>query len=117
MGRDPRVCGVERVGRADICLLTDQPWLIGAFPGVYGLIGGVHVSALATAGGETGGRRRRPSRLIGVLLALQLFFGVFFDAGFDLGGRMWRVLHGFVLLTAFVMPGGMTRALAVLRRR
>lgn len=96
-------------------LLTDQPWLFGAFPGVYGLIG-AYTFLLWQRQVVTGGPQVQAFRLIGVLMALQLFFGVFFGTGYAWVGELGGFCVGF-FLTGFVMPGGMSHALAVLRRR
>lgn len=94
-------------------VVKDQPWLIGAFPGVYGLIGGfTYVMWLRL--GQLGTNQARAFTLIGVLVGLQLVFGLF------LGGNVtWLAdVAGFAtgFLASFVLsPGGFAKLRARIR--
>lgn len=107
------LCGV--FGALVFALLTDQPWLIGAYPSVYGLIG-VFTFLLWQKLAATGGPQARAFALIGVLMGLQLLFGMFFQVGYAWVAELSGFCAGFAL-TAFVMPGGWARVLTTLRRR
>lgn len=96
-------------------ILPDGGGLVGAFPGVYGLIGGF-TCLLWLRLGEVGGPQIRAFSLIGILLALQLVFGLFFGTGTswiaDVAG------FGFGFLLSFVLvPGGWQRLRAKIRHR
>jgi rhomboid protease GluP len=54
--------------------------------------------------------------LIGVLMGVQLVFGALFQVGYSWVAELAGFVAGFAL-TAVVVPGGVTRVLAVLRRR
>jgi len=89
--------------------------LIGAYPAVYGLIGAftwLMWMRLSTAGQN----RFMAFRLIGVLLAIQLLFAIFFGSDpswiADLGG-----FGAGLTLAPFVAPGGWSVILARLRQR
>jgi len=107
------LCGV--FGALVFALLTDQAWLTGAYPSVYGLIG-VFTFLLWQKLAETGGPQARAFILIGVLMGLQLLFGMFFQVGLAWVAELAGFCAGFAL-TAFVMPGGWARVVATLRRR
>jgi len=96
-------------------ILPDGPGLVGAFPGVYGLIGGF-TYLLWVQLGQVGAQQYRAFSLIGVLLLLQLVFGLLFGARpmwiADVAGFCW----GFVLCVVLV-PGGWRRLRARLRHR
>jgi membrane associated rhomboid family serine protease len=89
--------------------------LVGGYPPVYGLIG-AFTFILWTNLGQTGGNRIRAFSLIGMLLAVQLLFGLLFG-----GGTEWIAdLAGFgagFLLSFVVSPGGWARVMAKLRAR
>lgn len=95
-------------------VMQAQPWLMGAFPGVYGLIGGFTFLLWVRLTGS--GREAAAFSLIGVLLGLQLLFGVLFGSD-----SMWLAeLVGFVagfVMTPLMVPGGWARVLARLRSR
>lgn len=88
--------------------------LIGGFPAVYGLIG-AYTWLLWVMSDALGQSRLAAFRMIGLLMGLQLVFGVLFGGGLtwiaDLGG----FASGFVL-SFVVSPGGVARLLARLRR-
>jgi rhomboid protease GluP len=87
--------------------------LIGAFPGVYGLIGGF-TYLLWLRLGQEGGPQIRAFTLIAFLMGIQLVFGILFG-----GGRDWIAdLAGFVCgfaLSFVVSPGGFARLRGHLR--
>ncbi|SEM13204.1 Rhomboid family protein [Roseovarius azorensis] len=94
-------------------VIEGQPWLIGAFPGVYGLIGGfTYVMWLRL--GQLGTNQARAFTLIGVLMGLQLVFGLFFG-----GNGTWVAdVAGFAagFLASFVLsPGGFAKLRARIR--
>lgn len=95
-------------------VMVAQPWLIGAFPGVYGLIGGFTFLLWVRLTGS--GREAAAFSLIGMLLGLQLLFGLLFGSD-----GMWLAeVTGFAagfLLTPLMVPGGWARAMARLRQR
>lgn len=91
----------------------DSPWLIGAFPGVYGLIGGfTYIIWLRL--GQLGSNQARAFILIAVLMGLQLIFGLFFG-----GTPTWIAdVTGFAagFLASFVLsPGGFAKLRARIR--
>ena len=92
----------------------DRPFLIGAFPGVYGMIGGfTYVMWLRL--GQMGANQARAFTLIGVLMALQLVFALLFG-----GSPTWMAdVAGFVAGFAVsipLSPGGLARLRARLHR-
>ncbi len=89
--------------------------LVGAFPPVYGLIGAftfIHWARLGAANGN----RVMAFRLIGMLLGVQLLFGVLFG-----GTPLWIAdLSGFAAgfgLSFLLGPGGPTQLVNRVRRR
>lgn len=92
----------------------NQP-LIGAYPGVYGLIG-AYTYVLWLRIGRAGGPRIAAFRMIGFLMAAQLLFGVIFGAQ-----STWIAdVAGFVcggVATVLVAPGGWGAFLSRLRAR
>lgn len=96
-------------------IVPDGPGLVGAFPGVYGLIGGF-TCLLWLRLGEVGAPQYRAFSLIGLLLGLQLVFGLVFGTG-----PMWVAdLAGFVcgfLVSFLLVPGGWARLRAKIRHR
>mmetsp|Transcript_22982 Transcript_22982/g.38779 ORF Transcript_22982/g.38779 Transcript_22982/m.38779 type:complete len:228 (-) Transcript_22982:874-1557(-) len=107
------LCGI--FGALAFGLITDQPWMIGAYPSVYGLIG-AYTFLLWQKQVATGGPQAQAFTLIGFLMGIQLVFGIFFQVGYTWIGELAGFAVGFAL-SAFVMPGGMARLMAVLRRR
>lgn len=87
--------------------------LIGAFPGVYGLIGGF-TYLLWLQLGQEGGPQIRAFVLIAFLMGIQLVFGILFGGGLDwiadLAGFCWGFALSFV-----VSPGGFARLRGRLR--
>lgn len=92
-----------------------NPTLIGAYPAIYGLIG-AFTYLLWLRLGHAGKNQWTAFRLIGMLLVLQLLFGLFFG-----GNQTWIAdisgfVAGFVLCTVLA-PGGWAALLARLRAR
>ncbi|WP_458792385.1 rhomboid family intramembrane serine protease [Yoonia sp. MH D7] len=89
--------------------------LLGAYPAVYGLIG-AYTYIIWLRLGTTGQNQLQAFRLIGVLLALQLLFGLIFG-----GSPTWIAeLAGFVFgfgVSTVVAPGGWSALLVRLRQR
>lgn len=95
--------------------LDDPVWLVGAYPPVYGLIGGYSFVLWRKLEG-TGGQQLRAFSLIGVLMGLQLVWSLFAEVG-----NGWVAdLAGFVTGFAFSFlcaPGEWGRMLARMRNR
>jgi membrane associated rhomboid family serine protease len=89
--------------------------LVGAFPPVYGLIG-AFTFILWTNLGRSGGNRMRAFALIGMLLAVQLVFGLLFGGGTEWIADIAGFAAGF-LLSFVVSPGGWARVMGKLRAR
>lgn len=93
---------------------VSQP-LIGGYPAVYGLIGGftfllwVNLAAV-------GANRYRAFTLIGLLLGVQLVFGLLFGGGWEWVADVSGFVVGF-LMSFLVSPGGWARVLGKLRQR
>jgi len=102
-------------GAAVFGLLTNQPWLFGAYPSVYGLIG-TYTFLYWQKQVMSGGPQGQAFMLIGVLMGVQLVFAALFQVGYSWVAELAGFVAGFAL-TAVVVPGGVTRVLAVLRRR
>lgn len=85
-------------------VVSDQPWLFGAFPGVYGLIGGFTYLMWLRLG-EMGARQVRAFSLIGFLMGIQLVFGLLFGANNQWLADVTGFVSGF-LLSFIVSPGG-----------
>ncbi len=88
--------------------------LVGGYPAAYGLIG-AYTFLLWVSLAATGGQQYRAFGLIGMLLAIQLVFGIFG------GTRDWIAdVAGFVTgfgLSFVVSPGGWQRVRAKMRGR
>ena len=93
--------------------INDQPWLIGAFPGVYGLIGGFTYLMWLRLG-QLGANQLRAFSLIGILMLLQLTFALLFG-----GSSTWIAdVSGFgigFLASFFLSPGGWSKIRAKIR--
>lgn len=97
-------------------VLADDPRpLLGAFPGVYSLIG-AYSFLLWTSLARTGGNRLEAFRLIGVLLAIQLAFAAIFGTGADWIADLAGFAAGFGL-SFLVSPGGWRALMEKLRER
>lgn len=93
---------------------TNLP-LIGGYPAVYGLVG-AFTWLLWTRLGMANANRMGAFSLIGMLLGIQLIFGVIFGGGWDWIAELTGFATGFGL-SFFVAPGGFRRALERLRQR
>ena len=103
-------------GAAIYALLLDDPaWLVGAYPNVYGLIGGSSflVWRRLTA---TGGAQWRAFSLIGLLMGIQLLWGVFFQVGYVWVAELGGFACGFALCF-LLAPGEWRRMRARIRRQ
>lgn len=103
------------VGAVAFGVISDEPWLIGAFPAVYGLIG-AFTFLLWLRLGQEGAPQVRAFTLIGMLLAVQLVFGMLFGGGQDWIADVAGFVTGFAL-TLVLAPGGMARVVQKIRRR
>lgn len=96
-------------------VIRDNPWLYGAFPGSYGLIG-AFTFLLWLNIGMKGGNPARAFVLIGFLMGAQLIFGLLFG-----GQNKWLAdLTGFLTgfgVSFFVSPGGWAKIRAKLQQR
>ena len=89
--------------------------LVGGYPPIYGLIG-AFTFILWTNLGRTGGNQMRAFSLIGMLLAVQLVFGLLFGGGTEWIADLAGFGAGFAL-SILVCPGGWARMMAKLRAR
>ena len=89
--------------------------LIGAFPGVYGLIG-AFTFLIWTKLALVGANRLRAFTLIGMLLGVQLVFGLLFGGGWTWVAEVAGFATGF-LLSFVVSPGGFRRVVQMIRQR
>jgi len=98
------------IGALAYGLVGDSQYpLIGAYPAVYGFLG-AFTWLLWLKAGATGDSRLKAFRLIGVLLALQLFYRVAFGGGNDWVADLAGFATGFSL--SFVLaPDGRARIL------
>jgi membrane associated rhomboid family serine protease len=92
----------------------DRP-LIGGFPSAYGLIG-AYTFILWVRLKSTGQNEYQAFSLIGFLMGLQLFFGIFFEVGMDWVAEVAGFVFGFVITPALV-PGAFGRLLDRMRQR
>ena len=102
-------------GAVAFALVLNSPApLIGAYPGVYGLIG-AFTFLLWTRLGEIGANQARAFTLIGFLIGIQLLFGLIFG-----GNATWVAdVAGFTigfLMSFFLVPGGWARIRTRMRR-
>ncbi len=96
-------------------ILPDGPGLIGAFPGVYGLIGGFTYLIWLQLG-QLGQNQARAFSLIGFLMGIQLIFGIMYGADKQWLADVVGFATGFVLSIVLV-PGGFRRLHEKLRQR
>ncbi|MBN8630756.1 MAG: rhomboid family intramembrane serine protease [Rhodobacterales bacterium] len=89
--------------------------LIGAYPGIYGLIG-AFTFLIWTRLALVGANRLRAFSLIGMLLAIQLVFGLLFGGGWDWVAEVAGFATGF-LASFVVSPGGFARVVQMMRQR
>lgn len=95
-------------------LLNDPAWLIGGFPGVYGLIGGYSFLMWRRLE-ETGQQQLRAFSLIAILLGIQLLFGALFGPSTEWVADLAGFVFGFGASVVLV-PGGLAHVLRALRR-
>lgn len=109
--------GSAIVGGAAYGLLVPglRTQLIGAYPGIYGLIG-AFTFLIWTRLALLGANRLRAFSLIGMLLAVQLVFGLLFGGGWDWVAEVAGFATGF-LLSFVVSPGGFARVVQMIRQR
>lgn len=108
--------GAGAFGALAFAAITNDPRpLIGGFPSVYGLIG-AFTFLLWVRLGAVGAPQYRAFSLIGVLLGIQLVFGLLFGAGFDWVAEVAGFAFGFAV-TPLLAPGGFAHLLTRLRDR
>jgi len=91
-----------------------QSVLFGAFPGAYGLIG-AYSFLMWVSLVQTGGPQLRAFTLIGFLMGIQLFFGLFFGSRPDWIADLSGFAGGFAA-SVVLAPGGFARLRAMIRR-
>lgn len=96
-------------------LLDDPVWLVGAYPSVYGLIGGYSFLTWRRLG-ATGGQQMQAFTLIGMLMALQLIWSLFGTVGNGWVAELSGFVCGF-LLCFICAPGEWAKILGRLRQR
>jgi membrane associated rhomboid family serine protease len=92
-----------------------QEPLYGAFPPTYGFIGAYSYMLWIYLRG-VGERQIAAFRLIGLLMAIQLLFGLFFDTGTTWVAELAAFVTGFGL-APLLLPGGLARLRHKLQRR
>lgn len=107
--------GASFFGACVYGLLTNDEWLLGAFPGVYGLIGGYTYLMWVTLGAR-GQDQKGAFSLIAFMMGVQLFFSVFFGTGPDWIADLSGFVCGFAL-SIIVIPGGWRRLVEKIRAR
>ncbi|MBY6201358.1 rhomboid family intramembrane serine protease [Maritalea mobilis] len=100
---------------AYVTFLNSPYPLVGGYPGVYGLIGAFTFLMWVDLT-HRGGNRARAFGLIGMLLAIQLIFGVLQGEFGNVVADLTGFAAGF-LLSFVVSPGGWQRVLGKLRQR
>ncbi len=107
----PSICGALVYGLA----ARDNPWLYGAFPGIYGLIG-AFTYLLWLKLGQQGGSQARAFVLIGFLMGAQLLFSLLFGGMLRWVADLTGFCTGFA--ASFVLrPGGWAKLRARLLQR
>jgi membrane associated rhomboid family serine protease len=89
--------------------------LIGGYPPVYGLIGAFTFLLWTNLAGS-GASQYRAFSLIGMLMGIQLLFGVLFGGGWDWVAELAGFFTGF-FLSFVVSPGGWARVRQKIRER
>lgn len=96
-------------------LLSEPAWLIGAFPGAYGLIGGF-TFILWTQARATGSSQARAFTLIALLMGIQLVFGLLFGSDNTWVADLFGFIAGFGLCFLLV-PGARAALIRRMRQR
>jgi len=96
-------------------VLNDPGWLVGAYPSVYGLIGGYSFVMWRVLGAQ-GGPQHRAFSLIAMLMGIQLLWGVFFDVGTTWVAELAGFFIGFGL-SFLLVPGAWARMRDRMRQR
>ena len=96
-------------------LLSEGAWLVGAFPGAYGLIGGF-TFILWSRAVATGGNQARAFTLIALLMAIQLLFGLLFGTDNTWVADLFGFVAGFGLCFLLV-PAARAALIRRLRQR
>lgn len=103
-------------GALTYALLLDDPvWLIGAYPSVYGLIGG-YSFLLWRKLAASGGQQLQAFTLIAMLMGLQLVWSLFATVGNGWVAELAGFICGFAL-SFLCAPGEWARILDRLRQR
>lgn len=104
------------VGALAFGLFVNDPVpLVGGYPAVYGLIGSYTFMLWISLAG-TGNTQFRAFSLIGILMGLQLLFGLVFGSNRDWVADLFGFFTGFFVTFLFV-PGALGRILDKLRQR
>lgn len=96
-------------------VLDDPVWLVGAYPAVYGLIGGYSFLKWRKLG-ASGGRQMEAFTLIAMLMGLQLVWSLFASVGYGWVAELAGFFVGF-FLCFICAPGEWARMLARIRQR
>ncbi|WP_193140537.1 MULTISPECIES: rhomboid family intramembrane serine protease [unclassified Meridianimarinicoccus] len=96
-------------------LLNEDFPLVGGYPGVYGLIGG-YTFLMWVQAKFLRQNQLQAFRLIGLLMAIQLLFGLLFGGQKDWVADVAGFASGFGL-SFLLVPGGWAKLRAALRRR
>ncbi len=95
-------------------VISQQAWLFGAFPPVYGLIG-TFTYLLWQRLAAVGAHQARAFSLIGMLMAIRLLFGLLFGLDYDWVADLAAFTTGF-LLSFVVAPGAWARLVSRIRQ-
>jgi membrane associated rhomboid family serine protease len=96
-------------------LLDDPVWLVGAYPAVYGLIGGYSFLLWRRLAAK-GGQQMQAFTLIAMLMGLQLIWSLFATVGYGWVAELAGFFCGFAI-SAVCAPGEWARILRKLRQR
>ena len=95
--------------------LNDPVWLVGAYPGVYGLVGGYSYVMWQQIGAK-GGQQMQAFSLIAMLMVLQLVWSIFGEVGNAWVSELSGFAVGFACCFLFA-PGEFARLKARIRER